>query len=226
MAIPSKGKRCLVLAMDKTYLLKGVDVVKLRRGKGYIGTAFGLTSLHRRHGENPIADIEDIGVLPLCSVQEAEEARAAQEEGKSTSHSAWDASTLNYANEMCEFLMWHPGMESLPRLPVCTVPMSTKCTGRQMLELVGHILEAVGPIVQSITFDNATNHNEMKSFLLGLQHHLTEEEVASLPFWKDVNFEPLPSCCLPKFPFRRPVFANGEVLLLGSMMYISILSFF
>ena len=248
-APPTHRRRRLVLAVDKTYALQGVDVVALRQGRGYIGTAF-----HPKILNLPASEIEqqNTGFLPIQSASSVRAARQARlnatsvgadasaidleadpeeaceaesveqpaeakagEQSEETEHGkgeAWDASSLDYAHEICEFLLFDPCIKGNPRLSVNTVPTSYSCTGWDMLVMVGCTLEQV-PSIKTLTLDNAATHGLLKSFMLGTNHGLSEEEVAALPFWRHVQYIKFPSSCLPRWPFSKPV-VNSEVLYL------------
>jgi hypothetical protein len=44
--------RHLVLAFDKTYILQGIDLVQLRRGRGYVGTSLAMEVLAQPDGDH------------------------------------------------------------------------------------------------------------------------------------------------------------------------------
>lgn len=58
-----------------------------------------------------------------------------------------------------------------------------------MQNVLGAILVNAGTSVRSICFDNAQAHNSIKLCLLGVPGH---EAAASVPFFGELRFEPLP----------------------------------
>ena len=196
-ATEGKG-RSLCLAFDKTYLLRGIDVVELRWGRGYIGTAVKLSALNDPRGED-----QHKGFLPL---KPASEASVAQE----------DANELNYAAEMCEFLLWNPAVEKVPRLSLQCVPMLYQVSALEMAELVGRTMLSAGFCVKTLVFDNATTHTVVKAILLGVKPTITEDERLGLTFWREIVYQAFPCSSLPRWPFRKPLIGRdgGEVLLL------------
>ena len=157
---PTASGRFLTLAMDKTYLLQGVDIVNVRWGKGYIGTGLQVSSLFQLPAER---DPQRIGFLPLQSLEgrqkqvhrevetvDGEEAAVvAVPDVPQQSLSPWDAASLNYANEVCEFLIWDPRLKGLPRVPICSVPMQYACDSFEMLQLVDRVFHGGGQGVQT-----------------------------------------------------------------------------
>ena len=228
------------MAIDKTYALRGIDVVQLRQGRGYIGTAFHPKVLRSGPGE---IDQQNTGFLPFQNlkslrqsaglstkkltvdleedeVPEQEDQQDAPqgprpEQSEDAPAPAWDASSLDYANEVCEFLCFDPLLEKVPRLSVASVPTSYLCTGHDMLLLVGQVLAHAGSIVKCIACDNASTHAAMKNLLLGLPHGLSEAELSQLPFWREIKYVPFPGSSLPRWPYSKPCI-NGEVLFLAS----------
>ncbi|CAE7640327.1 unnamed protein product, partial [Symbiodinium microadriaticum] len=124
----------------------------------------------------------------------------------------YDAANLHYAMEMLECLVWDPAVPRIPRYSLCCVPMGYKCSGRDMLEIIGRIMESAGSRIRTLVMDNHSTHGLLKSFLKGFPENLTAREIAALPFWRHVTFEDLPESPLPRFPYRRPML-RGEALL-------------
>ena len=237
----ARGRRRFTLCVDKTYALRGIDVTQLRQGRGYIGTSYhpkvqwtppaqidpqntgflpfqSNKSLRETAGvvaakQAMPVDVED---GDPCDVQlEGEQVEHQEEHGQHAEHGskAWDASTLDYANEIMECLVYDPAIEGLPRLSVASIPTSYECTGVDMLHMVGAVMQHAGADIKCISFDNATTHFLMKKFLLGLSAGLPESEVKKLPFWRDIVYEKFPGTSIPRWPFAKPI-VNGEVLFL------------
>ena len=237
------------MVIDKTYALQGVDVVALRQGRGYIGTAFHPKVLWAPPNE---IEQQNTGFLPFQTYQdvkqsvgsmsrhdsEIEPASAGMPEinleedgdgpgpvevgpepepedvevgGERQPRGPWDATTLDYAHEICEFLLFNPVIKTKPRLSVASVPTSYQSTGKEMLYMVGQTMLHAGFCVKCIVFDNASTHSLVKCMLLGLDHGLSEEEMQQMPFWRDLQYIDFPGCSIPRWPFRKPT-VNNEVL--------------
>ena len=154
---PPLPHRRFALAVDKTYLLRGLDVVSLRRGKGYIGSGFQLATLLPDRPSD--IDPHDKGFLPL-------KARASS--GESVQE-GWTINEQKYAQELLECLLWDPALQHLPRLSLNSVPCMYSMTGLEMAQMIGAILASGGSMVKVLTCDNAGSHNIMKAMLLGLE---------------------------------------------------------
>ena len=196
----ASGTRRLTLVLDKTYILQGVDIVSLRRGRGYVGTGFKFGALTRpsEHEE------QATGFLKLKPKEEMDQ----NEEDDS-----WDAADLDYAHEMLEMLLYNPECKGLPRYPVCSVPTVYKMTGLEMAQVVGRVLKSGGQNVRCIVFDNATQHALMKHLLLGTDHGLTLDALEALPFWSEINYQSFPDSTLPRWPFKKPMIGNETLYL-------------
>ena len=199
-----RSSRFLCLAFDKTYLLRGLDIVELRLGRGYVGTALQLSSL-----DDPQSEDQHKGFLPLRRASESSEPQESQ-----------DASSLDYAAEMCEFLLWNPLVKKVPRLSLQCVPMLYQVSALQMAELVGRTMLSAGFCIKTLIFDNATTHSVVKMLLLGLKPGITEDERLGLPFWREIVYQTFPCSSLPRWPFRKPMI-GGEVLLLVVILICS-----
>eukprot|EP00439_Symbiodinium_sp_Y106_P065706 s286_g10.t1 len=116
----------------------------------------------------------------------------------------WDAARLNFARELCEFLIWDPSLQGRPRF---------SADAMEMLEMVGRVLDKATR-VKTIACDNATQHSLIKAMLLGLPTGLSQARILSLPFWKDIAYVPLPESCLPRCNFRKPVIQREVLFLL------------
>ena len=206
-AKPSKPARFLTLALDKTYILKGIDIIQLRAGRGYVGTAFDPAP---KAGASDVDDGSK-GFLPLKSPPAPEAGSADSETAPGAPEPLkWDASSLNYAHEMLEFLLWDPAVQGLPRFSACHIPTSRESSALDMLRLSGQVLAGASR-VKTIVLDNATQHSYIKSFLLGQATGISSDVVQTLPFWSRVTYAPLPDCSLPRLPFKKPV-VDGQVL--------------
>ena len=208
--------RRLVLAFDRTYLLQGLDVVALRTGKGFVGTAFRIPTVksitspedapERRDGDDGFLPLRETGRPGQFHGWDVGSDAPAAEQGQQQEETgdAWDAASLLYANEMAEFVLFDGALERLPRFSLCCVPVGYKTSSLDMLILLGTILQKGGQFVRTLTMDNATSHSHIKRFLLGQNVGLSEQQVADLPFWNCISYKPFPPSCLPRFRYRRP----------------------
>ena len=218
--------RRLSLAFDKTYLIKGLDIVQIRVGKGYVGAAFDIASLELNQGQGDSKQLS--GFLPLLGQKdekdilnapgwdppETEPVPIELDEGDNAQDDSWDAAKVDLATEVCEFLMWCPSLKGLPKMSACSIPLSYEIDKLQMLRLLGHVLEEGGAHIRTIVFDNQSNHNLIKAMLLGKPNVLPKEVLESLPFWSRLEFVNFPETCMPKFPYSRP-YIGADALLPG-----------
>ena len=125
-----------------------------------------------------------------------------------------DASSLHYASEMMEFLLWDPSVEGLPRFPLCSIPVEYTVDSLEVLSLVGRCM---GPTVKTLIFDNASSHKYLKAMLLGLPHDIPAEKLERMEFWPRIVYVDFPASSLPRWPYRKPTI-DGEVMLLVSIV--------
>ena len=137
--LPPRGHcRRLTMALDKTYLLKGLDIVQVRQGRGYVGTCFQLSSLASGSSSSSGAvgseeqqqAADASGFLPLAASAASQEASQATEgqqaweqAGQATTvhPMTYDAANLHYAMEMLECLVWDPAVPRIPRYSLCSL---------------------------------------------------------------------------------------------------------
>ena len=103
-------------------------------------------------------------------------------------------------------------------MSVATVPTSYQVTGLDILWLMGQVMLHAGFNVKCITCDNASTHKMVKALMLGLPHGLSQQELASAPFWKLLRYISFPGSSLPRWPFKKPC-VNDEVLFPDSKMF-------
>ena len=208
-----KVTRRYSLAFDKTYLLRGLDVVKLKH-IGYVGPAMNAKWLSRAHGVGDALSADEqeaawksgeTGFLPL--------GKTPQDAASQQNASEVDASQVVYAREMTEFLVWDSGsaLRHTPRFSVACIPTTYQCSSTDMLIYVGVVLSQGGKLVKNVICDNAGNHRLVKAFLLGQAHGLDPDFVRKLPFWSEITWRSLPDSPLPRFPFRMAVVADEVV---------------
>ncbi|CAE7660477.1 unnamed protein product [Symbiodinium sp. CCMP2592] len=205
---PKTSARSWVLAFDLTYLVRGLDVVKLRQGKGFIGSAFHPSSLASRsaleNGPEDAMDKMGTGFMALKDTEASSKDTEATSNVENTDTGIVDASRVDYAKQVLEFLVWKPALQKLPRFSLCCIPLAYDYTAKELLTMVGHVLESCNRI-KCIVFDNASTHHLVKSLLVGQPiSACTSQEWRQMPFWRRLTFESLPDCCLPRWPFRIP----------------------
>ena len=82
---------------------------------------------------------------------------------------------------------------------------------QEVLLMVGKLFEAGSWLIKGITYDNHHSHRYLKEALYGDFRQLEEHQLAELPFWKDVRYEPLPLHCLPHLPLRLCIFEDDSI---------------
>ena len=126
-------RRRLTMAFDKTYLLKSIDIAQIRMGKCWIGSAFEAFAENDQQGTQ--------GYIKLL-----------EDDRDDSANLVMDASKVQRADELCEFLVWDPAstLKGRPRFPLCSVPMRYECSSLEMLHLVGTVLEHGGDYIRCI----------------------------------------------------------------------------
>ena len=210
--------RRFCLAFDKTYLIKGLDIVAIRAGKGYVGPSFDVASMEQ---EPPKGSQEVSGFLPLVDDQHPRAcgwdrpgATEDLEDEENEEVGPWDASKVDLATEVCEFLTWCPSLKGMPKMSSCCIPLNYEVTKIDMLKLLGHVLLKGGQHVRTVVFDNQSNHNFVKAFMLGRPGVVSKEVFQHLPFWNQLTFKRFPESCLPNWPFSRP-YIDDDALFFG-----------
>lgn len=188
--------RRLHLSFDSTYLLKQVNIMKCRLGKGFVGQCW------RSNDSNQTADACKDAVKRCCvPVEEMEH--------------FLDIDDPDHAQEMLVALVWDPNSQAkgLPRFPVLELPKASEASKQDMLDIMGRVMVNAGASVRSLCFDNHGSHGLVKDCLLG--KHAAHPDT---PFWGQVQYEPLPPtailnllCRIPKFD-KEPIYAlNGPL---------------
>ena len=140
-----------------------------------------------------------------------------------------DVSTVPRAGTMLEMVCWDPAADRKNVLSVCSLPVESNFQGPGstsrgawfMLDLIGRILEHGAIYLQGVTFDAHGSHSIIRRMLHGQTNGISMEDVATMPFWKELKFQPLPECCLPRLPIQlaiyrgRPIFGIPGICLLS-----------
>lgn len=196
--------RRLCLAFDKTYVLKQVNVLKNRLGKGLVGIAWKPQVDQQVSNKNIIGDVGDAFLdLGLDGEDDTEGP------SKSSPLKSVDFGTANYAREMLDCIVWDPATKTKenPRFSICSVPMSDDCSAEAMLVTLGQILLNAGSAVRSVSFDNHSSHQLIKHALLGLY-----VAKPNIPFFGELEYHPLPSSCIRNLGYQIPVFQGQSIL--------------
>ena len=123
-------RRRLSLAFDKTYCLKSLDVIRGRLGKCWVGSAFEMFAEEQQPGRT--------GYIPLLDASD-EDHEGQEDQGDGVV----DGGRVHKADEILEIVIWDPcsTIPGRPRYPVATIPMRYECSGLEMLQVIGQVLE-------------------------------------------------------------------------------------
>lgn len=179
-------QRRFTMAFDKTYLLRQSNAVHIREGKGMVGRCnrLNVESLCQDGGQEARKSLLSNFFLRFdCP-------------GGETDIDRTDWHGQPYASEMLACLVWDGASKGLgmPRFPMLHLPMATKCSGDEMLWVIGDVMEHAGTSVKCIVFDNHSTHASIKACLLGQM-----VPPAETPFFGELDWAPLPGSCLPRF---------------------------
>ena len=220
---PKLEKSCyrrLTMGFDKTYLLKQLNIISNRLGKGLVGLAF------RPDGK----DLQQIGnsfvLLPMCEGVEGQDDQDDQARGSSgmsimpcssPALDALDFSALDHALEMLDCIVWDPASRSKgnPRLSMSSIPMAYECKAETMLLLIGSIMQHAGAAVRSLVCDNHSTHCLIKRSLLGQY-----AAPGSVPFFGQIQYAALPGLEIMNFGYQIPLFEGEPIYLLCGPCHI------
>lgn len=73
---------------------------------------------------------------------------------------------------------------------------------KEMLQIVGKVMEAGAWLVKGITYDGHFSHGYLKECLYGVFEKLSRSSLAEVPFWSKVTYADLPQHCLPHLPLK------------------------
>ena len=203
--------RYLTMAFDKTYLLKQVNPLRTRLGKGLVGCAW------RTHHETVQESLEHCFLeLPPSEVEKSEDSEKSANKRQYVIQTI-DCAQMDFAREMLLALAWDPlsKHKGLPRWPLLELPMAYECSRAEMTHLIGTVLLHSGYNVRSLVFDNHSSHKEITEALLG--HVVCKPDV---PFFSELELEPLPATCLLNFQFCIPRFQNQVINALNGPLHL------
>ena len=130
--------RRLVMAIDKTYALKSLDIVQNRLGKCWVGSAY-----------MPNEDPED---RPGCNGYIKLREPSEEDDENDPCDMVLNTSKVTRAHEIMECLVWDPAscVKGRPRFSLCCTPMIYQTSAEQMLSLFGTILQHGGHYIRCI----------------------------------------------------------------------------
>jgi len=203
------------MAFDKTYLLKQLNVVRTRMGKGLVGTAW------RELGQGT-KEAAAACFLQLPDASQNSESGQTESQDQNLLQKL-DLANVDFAEEMMVALQWDPStkIKGLPRFPVLELPMSYQCGMEEMLSIIGRCMEHSGFAVRSLVFDGHASHRLIKECLLG--HRVSS---ANIPFFGALEFEPLPVCTLMSFNFSVPKYRGEPIYALNGPAHIQYLGLY
>lgn len=131
-----------------------------------------------------------------------------------------DVRKVTRASSMLELVVWDPCAVKKVVLSACAIPVETNfsgpaCTIRgcwYMLELIGMILAESGNILRSVTFDAHGSHSLVRRLCHGQLQGINVSEIGQLKFWQDLEWQPMPHCCLPRLPVQKCLHRGGYFL--------------
>ena len=82
-----------------------------------------------------------------------------------------------------------------------------------MLECVGSFMQKNDGLVRALIFDAHGTHIYIRKVLHGQLEGIDSEMLASIPFFKELTFEPLPRHCLPRMPIQ--IVKHNQQCILG-----------
>ena len=114
------------------------------------------------------------------------------------------------ASTMLECLCWDPTARYKCPLSIASIPFehnfegvgSTYRGNMYVLEAIGRVMACNGDSVVAIIFDAHGSHVFCRKILHGQLSSSQVEGLNSVPFFSELQFVPLPSCCLPRLPMQ------------------------
>lgn len=130
-----------------------------------------------------------------------------------------DIKRLPKASSMLTFTAWDPCAKKRTALSMASMPVEHSFQGPQgtyrgnwvMAEIVGRFMEKSDGLVKALIFDGATTHAHVRKLLHGQFENIEMTEVKHLPFFKDLQYMPVPDNNLPRFPIQVARY-KGEVI--------------
>ncbi|CAK8996274.1 unnamed protein product, partial [Durusdinium trenchii] len=181
-------ERCrLILAFDHTYLTKTLCQISLFGKKGIVGGAWAP--------ENP------------------QNAFFSLEEGRV------DIKAIPKASSMMACVCWDPSAPKKACLSACAIPLGSSFEGLDakykgnwaMLHTLGTVLSHSDQIIRGIAFDAATTHQFIRKVLCGQLQDVDLEELRTVPFFGELEWQELPENPLPRLPVRIAMYRGKAV---------------
>ena len=165
----------LLLAFDATYLTSTLAQMELHGQRGMVGGTWDPVN----HSQSflPLDDELDIGVV-------------------------------DKAKSMLEMLIWDPSSKRRNALSICSLPIkdnhsgagSTKRGSWYMLEVLGQALSHSQGLIRGVICDSHGSHCYIKKCLFGNLDGINKDDLARIPWFSELRYEPLVETCLPRLP--------------------------
>ena len=203
----AQPRRRFTMAFDKTYVLRQSNAVHIREGRGMVGrcSRLNVESLCQDGGQEARKSLLSNFFMRFDCPGDAD----------IVDRTDWHGQP--YASEMLACLVWDAASKGLgmPRFPLLHLPMASKCSGDEMLWVIGDVMEHAGSSVKCIVFDNHSTHASIKACLLGQM-----VPPAETPFFGELDWTPLPGCCLPRFMYSIPLYKQEPIYGLNGPCHI------
>lgn len=181
--------RRLIMAVDHTYLQKGLIQSKLRGVRGLVGGAWSP--------ESP-----ETAFLPFDNIQPGDTTNTPKA-SMMLECLVWDPCTIKRGS----FSLASAPM-TLKRKKEETDMTLVKQGNLEMMKILGVLLESTAWLVRAIAFDAHQAHAMFRQALFG---QLSEKDLEGFTFWQDLKFEELPSHSLPRLPARVALYHGDPI---------------
>lgn len=114
------------------------------------------------------------------------------------------------ATSMLEFVGWNPSTKRRGEMSLCSMPIEHSHGGPNsglrgnlyMVRAVGSFVHHSDGLVKALVFDGHSTHQVIRRLLHGDRSSLGESELAEMPFFSELQYEPLPPSCIPHLPIK------------------------
>lgn len=211
--LPEWPQSRLIMAVDCTYLLKSYSQMRIGDVDGLVGGPWSPTDLSEPFlpfGELNAASREKASVMLLALVWDphlrrrrgfplaAMPMRLGPNKGsEKTLVNAGNRET--WISSVCIRLIPFVVFNFFSEIGFCLLLWKVD---QEMLHVIGLLLEAGAHLIRGITFDAHNSHAWFREALFGVFEKLDEQDLAGVPFWKNVRYDPLPAHALPRLPIR------------------------
>ena len=181
----------LMMAFDATYLAQSLCQMTVQGERGLVGGCWTLEAPKNAFVSLEKCDVA-VGGMPKASL-------------------------------MMHFVVWDPCARKKVVLSVNSVPLDKSFADKSgasrgnyaMLQLVGQVMEQSGGVIMGLCFDSHTSHGWVRRVLQGQLDDLEPGILETVPFFKDLQWKPLPPHNLPRLPIEvamhqgQPVYPFG-----------------